>query len=148
MCRGLACKVLSRPPWPQKIWAKLESLISKLGNNGILKRKRHFSSPHWSKCAVPRPGKVLSRTPWPQQWCLPLRRYHINIPWPLELFINSGIIFGGFHFRPPMYWEYIVCSQYKGGLKWKPWILNSPSLMCPQFFKAESQRWHLSRDAL
>ena len=21
-----------------------------------------------------------------------------------------------------MYWEYIVYSQYMGGLKWKPWI--------------------------
>ena len=38
------------------------------------------------------------------------------------LFINYVLIFGGFHFRSPMYWEYIVYSQYMVGLKWKPWI--------------------------
>ena len=36
---------------------------------------------------------------------------------------NDISIFSGFHFRSPMYWEYIVYSQYMGGLKWKPRIL-------------------------
>ena len=33
-----------------------------------------------------------------------------------------------FHFRPPMYWEYIVYSQYMGGLKWKPCYKKSRAL--------------------
>ena len=41
---------------------------------------------------------------------------------PKGLFINDVIIFGGFHVRPPFYWEYIVYCQYMGSQKWKPRI--------------------------
>ena len=47
------------------------------------------------------------------------------------MFINDVIILAsiyGFNFRPPIYWEYTIYSQYIVGLKWNPLKMMMPFL--------------------
>ena len=89
----------------------------------------HVNPPEWlsssSRRSVPSCSTFFSATSttpmcaasYVQTSALILNSFHIR-----GLFINVIIIFGGFHFRPPMYWEYIVYSQYMAGRKLKALI--------------------------
>ena len=79
--------------------------------NLVSQTKRHFAFPYLYilSSSIFSDGAATIRIPawYSQHWNY--REVSMNYPKSLiQLFINNVNIFSGFHFRPPMYWEYIV----------------------------------------